>query len=294
MVRGTDCDRGWGVVEAEAVTARWSRIGCHSTRWCGDTSWRRRVRAVEQRPFRFGRSPEAFSSVAGVVVLGMGAGGGLTSAFRACVALAVVLAWRYYYRDPRWSSTRIGMTHELVERMVGHRTRLAQQQRERWDEGEDGDRRPLSVHIAGDGFGRLFLTDGLPRGWLVVELVLVPAFISGGASVARSPSGWRAHPVVSSARRLFTDGVVNLNARAPSLRGRTPRRFFQASARAEEKPALVVGLTPGGLEEEPTHRRLFERVSSSFVTPGGREPRTQRGAHELERGIACLLEGPSG
>jgi ATP-binding cassette subfamily B protein len=37
----------------------------------------------------------------------------------------------------RWVGRRVGLTHDLIERMVGHRTRIAQQPREQWHDGED-------------------------------------------------------------------------------------------------------------------------------------------------------------
>ena len=49
----------------------------------------------------------------------------------------LAIAWRYLRRNNVWTGARLGMTHELVEKMVGHRTRLAQERREHWHTGED-------------------------------------------------------------------------------------------------------------------------------------------------------------
>ena len=51
--------------------------------------------------------------------------------------LAALLAWRFLRRYQHWTTARMDMTQDLVETMVGHRTRLAQQPREKWHESED-------------------------------------------------------------------------------------------------------------------------------------------------------------
>ncbi|MGH9651445.1 MAG: hypothetical protein ACRD3I_13375, partial [Terriglobales bacterium] len=73
------------------------------------------------------------------LVLGAGAGGWLHALLLASwVAFTGLLGWQYFRRRRHWTETRLEMTHDLVERMVGHRTRLAQEDRERWHDGEDG------------------------------------------------------------------------------------------------------------------------------------------------------------
>jgi ATP-binding cassette subfamily B protein len=71
-------------------------------------------------------------------VLAVGAGGTLNAALLLLwIALALALSWRYFRKSRAWTEGRLSMTHELVERMVGHRTRLAQEDREGWHEEED-------------------------------------------------------------------------------------------------------------------------------------------------------------
>ena len=92
------------------------------------------------------------------------------------------------------------MTHDLVESMVGHRTRLAQLPPDRWHDGEDEAlERYLNSSKAMDNSTAALLAI-VPRGWLVLGLLgLTPAFVSGNASPAesRSPSAeccWRIAP----------------------------------------------------------------------------------------------------
>src|SRR6202021_1171909 len=58
--------------------------------------------------------------------------------------LTVFLSWVYYTRSLAWSRARIQMTNDLVERMVGHRTRLAQEPPALWHSDED---RSLSQYV---------------------------------------------------------------------------------------------------------------------------------------------------
>jgi len=61
-------------------------------------------------------------------VLAIGAGGPIHALLLAAwVLVGFWLGWRYFRSARRWTGDRLDMTHGLVERMVGHRTRLAQQ-----------------------------------------------------------------------------------------------------------------------------------------------------------------------
>ena len=68
--------------------------------------------------------------VLAVPVLAAGAGGWPHAALLlASVGAALALGLRYYRSRRRWTEDRLDMTNDLVERMVGHRTRLAQEPR---------------------------------------------------------------------------------------------------------------------------------------------------------------------
>src|SRR5262245_58695557 len=72
----------------------------------------------------------------GALILGVGGGGWAQAVvLLSCVAMSVFVARVYYRRRVGWTETREAMTNDLVERMVGHRTRLAQESREHWHEG---------------------------------------------------------------------------------------------------------------------------------------------------------------
>ncbi|MGH8553142.1 MAG: hypothetical protein ACRERS_07590, partial [Methylococcales bacterium] len=88
--------------------------------------------------------------------------------------------WHYYRCLRRWTHTQLEMTHDLVERMVGHRTRLAQESPHNRHHDED---RSLEqyIHIS-RAFDHAFapLPAALPRGWLIVGLLaLAPEVLAG-------------------------------------------------------------------------------------------------------------------
>jgi ATP-binding cassette subfamily B protein len=99
------------------------------------------------------------------------------------MAATVWLAFRYYRCRRIWTEDRLGMTNDLVERMIGHRTRLAQEARAKWNEGEDQALERYLGLSRGLDQRAVVLQALVPRGWLIAGLLgLVPAFISGGRS----------------------------------------------------------------------------------------------------------------
>src|SRR5215471_378537 len=99
-----------------------------------------------------------------------------------CVAMTVFVARIYYRRRLDWTETREAMTNDLVERMVGHRTRLAQESREQWHEGED--RAVQSYLTKSQSLDRAGVSQAMaPRVWLVAGLCgLAVTFVSGGGA----------------------------------------------------------------------------------------------------------------
>ena len=120
-------------------------------------------------------------------VLAAGAGG-LLHSFLLLVWLSItgVLAWRYFVRNRAWTDVRLAMTHDLVESMVGHRTRLAQLSPDRWHAGEDEALEQYRKVSRAMDRSTMALIAIVPRGWLVIALLgLVPVFIGGGGSPPR-------------------------------------------------------------------------------------------------------------
>jgi ATP-binding cassette subfamily B protein len=97
--------------------------------------------------------------VVATVVLQLGAGGWLQVALAAAWLVFSAAVMRLYFQARlSWTGVRLTMTDDLVERLVGHRTRLAQAPPEHWHDGED----PLAEHYLAGGRGDG--TDGGPAG----------------------------------------------------------------------------------------------------------------------------------
>ncbi len=94
------------------------------------------------------------------------------------------VCWFYYQRLQHWTQARIDLTHELIEQMVGHRTRLAQ---EAPDERHVAEDQKLERYLHGStDCDKAFipLAWAVPRGWLIVGVFgLVPAFLGGRLEV---------------------------------------------------------------------------------------------------------------
>ncbi len=119
-----------------------------------------------------------------VTMLAVGVGGWLHAMLLLGWTIVTILfGWRYLHHGKLWISTYHEMTSDLVERMVGHRTRLAQEDRKQWHVGEDAS---LTRYLkASERLDRVQvqLTTLIPRGWLVVGLAgIVYPFIFASPS----------------------------------------------------------------------------------------------------------------
>jgi ATP-binding cassette subfamily B protein len=124
--------------------------------------------------------------IASIFVLAAGAGGLLHSALLLLwLLIAAALAWTYFGRNRDWTGVRLAMTHDLVESMAGHRTRIAQLPADRWHVGED---QALEEYLRSSramdrSTARLIAI--VPRGWLILGLLgLAPALLGGVDSPA--------------------------------------------------------------------------------------------------------------
>jgi len=244
----------------------------------------------------------AIETVMAVAILSLGAGGWL-HALMLCgwVALTLLVAWRYFRRQRTWTETRLQMTNDLVERMVGHRTRLAQEAREGWHDGEDQSvERYLATSSTMD---RAMVRQAMmPRGWLVVGLLgLGSAFISGSGSpgalaisIGGTLLGFRAlQKLMSSLSSLLSAAIA----------WRQVAHLFRAAARVEENgTGSVSDLLPDMTPKAAARSRspytnapvLLEAHDLSFRYREIGEP-VLRGCNvQIREGDRLLLEGASG
>jgi ATP-binding cassette subfamily B protein len=232
--------------------------------------------------------------VLAVPVLVLGAAGWLHALLLLVwLAIALWLSWRYFEQRRAWTETRLEMTHDLVEQMVGHRTRLAQQNADRWHEQEDRElERYLGLSAALDRRATQ-LRVIIPRGWLLVSLLaLAVPFISGTASAGSL--------AVSLGGALFAywsflkmvRGLSDLTEAAIAWRQIAP--IFHAASRVE-KVAPEAALLAAGPVSGPSGESVVVDAHDLVFRYGERADPALAGCSLIVRsGERLLLEGPSG
>jgi ATP-binding cassette subfamily B protein len=230
----------------------------------------------------------------GMIVLGAGMAGSLQQLLLgAWTALGSLLCVSYYRQRRRWTEARLAMTHDLVERMIGHRTRLAQESETSWHHEED---QSLGEYLrASQRMDRCWLRlAAIPRGWMVVGLLgLTPTFMSAQTSpeaLAVSLGGvllaFRAmNKLVSglgaiSGAAIAGEQVAPL-ARAADESGEIGLPWLRSEAQAHAEPGVV----------EPP---LLEAHDLSFRYHASGNAVLQGCQLTVRRGDRLLLEGNSG
>ncbi|HEX5228917.1 MAG TPA: hypothetical protein VFW44_14460, partial [Bryobacteraceae bacterium] len=176
--------------------------------------------------------------LAAIFVLAAGAGGLLQSALLLVwLGIAAWMAWRYFQRNREWTDVRLALTHDLVESMAGHRTRLAQLPARRWHDGEDEalENYLKTSRTLDESTTRLLAL--IPRGWLVVGLLgLAPALLYGTPSPGRIAIAVGGTLLAYRAWRRLTSGAWQLAGAAVAWQ-RTSVLFH--SARKQELPGAL-------------------------------------------------------
>ncbi|MFL5540886.1 MAG: ATP-binding cassette domain-containing protein, partial [Longimicrobiaceae bacterium] len=227
-------------------------------------------------------------------VLSIGAGGtphALLLAAWAAVLAGVATA--YYRERARWTASRLEITDALVEEMVGHRTRQAQEPRGRWSERDDQALERYHARTRRMDRWEAVLEAGVPRGWFLVGLAaLVPAFVSGSATggglaagIGGVLIGYRAFRMLATSVEQLTGALVAWRRIAPLLAG---------TRRPEPVAAPGVALASRAAAEAELPGVVVDARGLTFRHPGRAEP-VLNGVHvQVAAGERVLLEGPSG
>jgi len=228
-----------------------------------------------------------------VTILAAGAGGGLhVVLLLAWVAITLGLGWRYLRRLRAWTLERLRMTQALVERMVGHRTRLAQERRERRDHEEDQELgNYLHTSQAMDG-AVLPILGVMPRGWTLVALAgIAPAFVAGTASPVDIAVALGGMLLAGRALTGISSGVTALGRAA--IAWSQVCAFFAAGDEGGREPFLPAGTAAaGGSDGAP--RCLVDARELSFQYQQAAKPVLRDIDLSIRHGERILLEGSSG
>ncbi len=228
----------------------------------------------------------AIELVVVVILLALGAGG-LTQVVLLFVAMcATAVGVRNYAAARRaWTEERLEITHELIDSMNGHATRLAQQREADRHTVEDLalaryvrrserlDRRTAWLQIV------------VPRGWLVVASIgLVPALLHGHTDVTALAFALGGTLLGYGALARLADAAIRLVDAAIAWRGVAP---LVAAGGATSTPPSVSGASSPGLP-------LASVRGVSYRAPRGSN-RVLAGCDlEVRDGDRILLEGTSG
>lgn len=207
------------------------------------------------------------------------------------LVLTGVVVARWLVRRREWSTDRLSLTHDLIEKMSGYRTRLVQQHPSRWHEGEDQAlERYLALSRKHDAqTARLLIL--APRGWLLVGLVgLTPALVGGGVSLSSLAVGLGGVLLTFRGLSTFVAGLLEL-ATALIAWSRVGE-LFDAAGRREHPGAGFLMAGDGDLGDRATPLLEAERVSFRHRQRG--EPVLRGCCLRIDRGDRVLLEGASG
>ena len=228
-------------------------------------------------------------------VLSKGAGGFLHVLLFFCwVILSTFMAWRYLKRRSDWTDIRLSMTNDMVERMVGHRTRLSQEAPAHWHDGED---QLLAKYIESSKSidrSSVLLMGFIPRGWLILGLIgLIPAITAGEIS---APS----LAVSVGGLLLGYQSLGKLSGSLSQVAGaaiawRQIRELFDAAGISEVKSSALIYDEVSSRSLQPSRgQKLIEAADLVYRYRSDGEPVLRHCNLEIFSGERLLIEGPSG
>ena len=214
-----------------------------------------------------------------------------------CGLMAFALGARVQKALRAWTTQRLALTHDLVERMVGQRTVVAQEPPELHHRQED---RALGAYtIAGRALDRATtrLTVLVPRGWLIAAVAILATQLD---DLSSRPGAFAASLggilFVYSALRKLTQAWPSLGAAAIAARNVAPLFAGGETQRAEPvvAQANAAGPLSAELEPAPAEVPLIAARELVFQYPGRADAVLSGFNFEIRRGDRILLEGPSG
>jgi ATP-binding cassette subfamily B protein len=236
--------------------------------------------------------------------------GGLTHAtlLLAWLALSLVVVARFHSQLRRWTRTRLRMTHELVEHMVGHRTHLVQTQGQRHQARLDQALAGYVQDAQAMDAGLLPIMALLPRGWMLVGLLgLAPAFMQTPGTSATAPAGiaiglgglllaYRALGGLTTSLASLSRALIAWQHTAPLWRA-AQAQPEASSYVAASAPACAQGAEPARQTKASSALRttpLLDAAQLAFQHAPDASPVFKHVSLQVHAGERLLLEGPSG
>jgi len=198
------------------------------------------------------------------------------------IVITLVAGMALYRRQKRWTSERLDMTHDLVERMVGHRTRLAQQSPSQWHQGEEEslERYLATTRNMDHGAVKVALT---PRSWLVVAFVaLLPVLGSTGPSITGLAISIGGIILAYQALQKLSAGIGFLGGAAISWS--EVKLFFVAAAQPQG-----IGSPQYSLPNPDPAIPIVSIEGMSFAYPRRKQPILENTDLEIDEGGAVVV-----
>ena len=228
------------------------------------------------------------------LVLSLGGGGSVHALLLGLWCVPVVaLGWSVHRRRAAWTDARLHTSNRLTEKMVGYRTRLAQQPRSQWHVEEDGQLASLVELACALDQRTASLRALVVRGWTVVGLAaLAPGWIDetlGPAGLAIGVGG------VLFAAQAFQSLALSIEQLVTAaVSWRALQRVFRAAAESEHGDArqavAPVSIESGAAAEDGLLH--LDRVSFGYANRAGDVLSDLCLTVNLRDRI--LVEGPSG
>jgi ATP-binding cassette, subfamily B, bacterial len=182
--------------------------------------------------------------------------------------LTGVLTRRYFVRLRDWTLQRLDISNDLIERMVGHRTSLAQAQPARRDAADDA---RMQAYLQSSQRMDQAITPVValaPGGWIWLALAgLAPAFVAGSASPAALAISLGGILFAHRALGGISGGLASLSRAALAWQRVAP--LFQAGAQAPASvPFVSDALFKPSAQQQPLRDSESESESQSQSQSG--------------------------
>jgi ATP-binding cassette subfamily B protein len=209
----------------------------------------------------------------------------------AMATFLMIVAAMYFRSRERWTAMRMRLTHDLVEQMVGHRTRLVQESPIGRHRQEDAS---VEVYLeASTRMDRLALVlSVVPRVWLFIGLIaLAPQLVSAGSTPAALAVSLGATMLAFTALGKMTASVSTLVDAAIGWRQVEP---LLEALRTPESLGHVDALEPLGTIKATPRGALVVAQDLAYRFRDRMEPVLQHCSFRILAGDRIHLTGVSG
>ena len=208
------------------------------------------------------------------------------------IAFSGWLCWYYYFQENEWVTIYREMTNDLVERMVGHRTRLAQEDPAHWHDEEDEFLERYLRQSEKIDHINIMIQSVIGRGWLIVGLIGVAyTFIMAPAASAALAISLGGILLASQALNQIVAGISSFTSVIITWKQVGP--LFQAATRGREQQSAKFVL-PNIIQRKQVSEPVLTARNLTFSYRPDTAPVLQACDLKIHKGDRILLEGPSG